>query len=52
MKVSLREGSILSGDLENLVKAEERTCRDEALTSCGGASAAQVSRHIEISLER
>lgn len=52
MKVSLADGRILSGTLENMVKGEERKCRDAALTSCDAPRPLQISRHVTISLLR
>ena len=51
MKVSLENGKILSGTLENLVRARERDCRDAALTSWDAPRPLQISRHVEISLQ-
>jgi hypothetical protein len=51
MKVSIENGKILSGTLENLVKARERNCRDAALTSCDAPRPLQISRHVMISLK-
>lgn len=52
MVVSLADGRILSGSLENLVRAQERDCRDTDLTDCHGARSIEISRRIEISRMR
>lgn len=52
MKIGLADGRILSGRLENLVQANERTCRDSALASCDAPRPHQISRHVTIALER
>jgi hypothetical protein len=52
LNVSTADGRILSGAIENLVQAQERNCRDAALTSCGEARPQRISRRIEIALER
>lgn len=50
MKVSLTDGKILSGSIENLVEARERTCSDAALTRCDTPRPRKIIRHVEISL--
>jgi hypothetical protein len=50
IKVSLKDGKILSATLENLVQVRHRECSDVAYTECGDASARQIHRHIEINL--
>jgi hypothetical protein len=52
MEVSLVDGKILSGAIENPVETQERDCRDAALTSCGASRPRQILRKIEIVLER
>jgi hypothetical protein len=52
MKVSLADGKILSGTIENPVKAEERDCEDAGFTKCGDARPHEILRRIEIALER
>ena len=52
MKVSLADGKILSGTIENPVKAKERDCEDAAFTKCGAARPHEIMRRIEITLER
>jgi hypothetical protein len=52
MEVSLVDGKILSGVLENPVDSQERDCRDAALTSCGDPRPRHIFRKIEISLDR
>ena len=51
MKVSLADGKILSGTIENPVKAKERDCEDAAFTKCGDARPHEIMRRIEITLE-
>jgi hypothetical protein len=50
MTVSLADGRITSATMENLVKGQERDCKDAGLTNCGDAHSFEISRHIEISL--
>ena len=52
MKVSLVDGKILSGVIDNPVKAKQRECTDAAFTSCGDARPHDILRQIEIALER
>lgn len=52
MKVSLVDGRILSGTIDNPVKAKQRECEDAALTSCGDPRPHDILRQIEITLER
>lgn len=51
IKVSLVDGKILSGTIENPVKAKERDCEDEGLTKCGDPRRHEILRRIEIALE-
>ena len=48
IKLSLKDGKILSATLDNPVQAQKRECSDAALLDCGEASAHQIHRHIEI----
>jgi hypothetical protein len=50
LTVSLLDGKILSGTIENPVRAQARDCQDAALTNCGTPRPHQILRHIEISL--
>jgi hypothetical protein len=50
LAVSLIDGKILSGRMENPVTAKERDCQDAALTDCGDSRPRQIMRRIEISL--
>jgi hypothetical protein len=50
LTVSLLDGKILSGTIENPVKARARDCQDAALTNCGAPRPHQILRQIEISL--
>ena len=52
MKISLADGKIVSGTLENPVKARERDCEDAAFTKCGDPRPHEILRRIEITLER
>jgi hypothetical protein len=52
MKVSLADGKVLSASMQNLVKGEERDCRNAALTNCGNPHPLQISRQISVSLKR
>ena len=49
--VSLTDGKILSGRLDNPVKTIERECVDAALSACGDPIPHSIRRQIEISLE-
>ena len=50
IKLSLKDGKILSAILDNLVQARKRECSDAALLDCGEITARQIHRHIEINL--
>jgi len=52
IKVSLADGKILSGTIENPVKAKERDCDDAGFTKCGDPRPHDILRRIEIALER
>ncbi|MBI3679451.1 MAG: hypothetical protein HY235_03560 [Acidobacteria bacterium] len=52
MKVSLADGKILSGTMENHVIARERDCLDAPLTNCGDPRPREILRHITVSLDR
>jgi hypothetical protein len=52
MKVSLADGRILSGNIENPVTARERECSDAELTKCGEARPHPILRRIELTIER
>lgn len=51
LTVSLADGKILAGSMDNVVKTVERTCDDQALTQCGATVPHQIERKIEIALE-
>ncbi|MGP8251657.1 MAG: hypothetical protein ACLQHF_06445 [Terracidiphilus sp.] len=51
LTVSLADGKILAGTMDNVVKTIERTCDDQALTQCGASVPHQIERKIEIALE-
>jgi len=48
LKVSLANGRILSGSIDNPVEVIERECADAALKSCGESTQYQIRRQIEI----
>jgi hypothetical protein len=50
MTVSLTDGRILSGNLDNLVQTIDRSCDDAALAQCGEAKIHDIRRKIEITL--
>jgi hypothetical protein len=50
MTVSLADGKIVAGSIDNLVKTVERICDDDALTKCTAAQPHEISRKIEIEL--
>jgi hypothetical protein len=52
MKVSLADGKILSGTIDNPVKARERDCSDAGFSNCGEARPHEILWRIEIALER
>ncbi len=52
IKVSLVDGKILSGTMDNPVIARERDCTDAALASCSDPRPHEIRRRIEIALER
>jgi len=49
--VSLADGRILSGKMDNIVKTIHRTCDGQALTHCDAPVPHQIERKIEIALE-
>jgi hypothetical protein len=51
LHVSLADGKILSGSLDNAVKTVVRICDDKAVTQCGAAQPHEIHRKIEIALE-
>lgn len=51
IKLSLDDGRILSGTIDNPVVTVERECEDAALTKCGDLRSHFIRRQIEISLE-
>ncbi len=51
IKISLKDGKILSATLNNLVKTHNRECSDAAFLDCGEPSDHQIHRQIEIQLE-
>lgn len=48
IKVSLADGKILSGKIDNVVQAVSRECADAALTDCKAAVPHRIVRQIEI----
>jgi hypothetical protein len=51
-KLSLADGKILSGSMDNRVETIARECEDAALTRCSGPRPHPIRRQIEISLGR
>jgi len=52
IKVSLTDGKIVSGSMDNPVETIECECEDAALAKCGDPKPHSIRRQIEISLER
>jgi hypothetical protein len=52
IKISLADGKILSGTIENPVIALERECDDPGLTKCGGPKRHYIRRQVGIVLVR
>ena len=52
LTISLADGKILRGDMQNPVDTVERLCADAALTQCGEATPHHIMRTIQINLER
>ena len=52
IKLSVSDGKILSGSMENPLQTVERECADAALTKCGDPKPHAIKRHVEIFLER
>jgi hypothetical protein len=50
IKVSLKDGKILSATLDNLVKTHRRECSDAAWLDCGAPSDHTIHRQIELHL--
>lgn len=48
LKVSLVDGKIISGKIDNPVEVRERNCSDLTLTVCGTPARYQILRQIEI----
>ena len=51
IKISMKDGRILSATLENLVKVHQRECSDAAFVDCGPPSDHQIRRQIELHLD-
>src|SRR5258708_9082137 len=51
IRVSLADGKILSGSIDNPVETTERECEDAALAKCGDPRPHGIARQIEISME-
>jgi hypothetical protein len=51
LHVSLADGRILSGSMDNSVNTVGRACVDQALTQCGPPQPHEISRKIQIALE-
>lgn len=52
MKISLKDGKILSGSMDNPVETEERECDDAALVHCGNPKPHHIHRQIEMVLQQ
>jgi hypothetical protein len=52
IKISLPDGKILSGTIENPVEARERDCTDSAYMNCGDPRPRHIMRKIEVTLDR
>ena len=52
LTISLADGKILNGEMQNPVDTIQRSCSDAALTQCGEAKPHHILRTIEIDLER
>jgi hypothetical protein len=50
LTVSVADGKILAGTMDNVVKTIERTCNDQALTQCGAPVPHTIERKIEIEI--
>ncbi len=50
IKISLKDGKILSAMLDNLVQLRQRECSDAAFADCGDPSSHQIRRKIELQL--
>lgn len=50
IKVSLKDGKILSATLDNLVQTRHRECSDAALLDCGASADHTIHRQIELHL--
>ncbi len=50
IKISLKNGRILSANMDNLVQARSRECSDAALLNCGESSDHTIRRQIELRL--
>ena len=51
IKLSVSDGKILSGSIENPLQTLERECADAALTKCGDPKPHATRRHVEMLLE-
>jgi hypothetical protein len=52
IKVSLVDGKILTGSLDNVVKTSERDCTDQALTQCSDPKPHVINRKVDIVLQQ
>ncbi len=52
IEVSMTDGKILSGILNNRVNAIRRDCTDAALTDCGPARRERIKREVRLTLDR
>ena len=51
IKMSLTDGKILAGSINNPVETIERECEDAALTTCGDSKQHSIRRQIEVDLK-
>jgi hypothetical protein len=51
LTVSLADGKIFAGTMDNIVKTIHRTCDDQALTQCTAPVPHQIERKIDIAIE-
>jgi hypothetical protein len=52
LTISLADGKILAGKMDNVVQTIERTCDDQVLTQCTAPKPHRIERKIEIALEK
>ncbi len=50
--MSLKDGRMISGTIDNPVEVVERTCEDQALTTCGAPERYRILRRVEVAEAR